>query len=254
VVRNGENIELPIKEGFIENFNYDMDDAPFLSLLAPFTVREILPNTPAEKAGIRPGDRISRVNGNTIVTTYDMRRVINADDDRDVTLEIERSIGNKTEIIKTSAIVPEGDGLGILTTRAINFTVKTNSLPEAVVKGTARCFNTVTVQIKAFNTIITGEIAHQRKLSGPIGITSAFGTHQWRLFWTITASLCIVGAFINLLPLPRTVFWNIIPIGYEALSGKRYPYALFRFTRKVGVVILILLMLLVFVGDILRLI
>jgi len=59
----------------------------------------------------------------------------------------------------------------------------------------------------------------------------------------------IVYALWNLLPLPKSALWEIIAMGYQAFTKKKYPHAAFKISSNIGWAIVIIAMVLNFLND-----
>jgi len=63
----------------------------------------VFPNSPAQQAGIRPGDRLTRINGQPIYTYRDVVRIISSrDPNSQVQLDIDRN-GRQQQLTATLA-------------------------------------------------------------------------------------------------------------------------------------------------------
>jgi len=65
------------------------------------------------------------------------------------------------------------------------------------------------------------------------------------------AAMCY--AFWNLLPLPRSAFWEAVALSYEALTKKKYPYRAFERSTALSWISIGILMVWIFVGDMIKL-
>jgi len=92
-----ENISVPEDIGTIMFTNGVM--RPFTPLVQPI-IDSIIPNSPAENAGLKSGDKIVRVNGNEIIKWQDFSELVKVNTSSNINIEIER----KNEII--SNIIP----------------------------------------------------------------------------------------------------------------------------------------------------
>ena len=73
------------------------------------------------------------------------------------------------------------------------------AMPAGVVKG----WNFLSDQIKAFGQIFRSKIKASESLGGFASIGKMFGNEwNWERFWTMTAILSLILAFMNLLPIP----------------------------------------------------
>ena len=250
ILREGTEIDVTLNPFTLEDFSEL--EMPYISLLAPFEIRKVLPGTPAESAGIMPGDMIAKVNDQPVIKIYDFEKALREDDDGRVILEVIR----QSETIKTEMTVETGYFTGFYIEEKINYEIKRNSLGESIQQGFVKPFAVVKAQVTTFFKIMSGSLVFKEShpIRGPIGMTNNPARHPWKRFWQVTGVLCIVTAFLNLLPLPNTVFWKAIPLLYETITRKEYPYRAYKATRIIGMIIVVLFMVWIFLVDIINLV
>lgn len=251
VERNGEEIELNIQNDALEEMS--TLGQPYISLLVPFEIREIHLNTSASKADLQRGDVIIEVNNESITAIGEYKEALARDEDGEVDLKVLRKNGNASDTIRTTASIDDTGGIGIYINEKIQYSIKTNSFAEAVALGTMKPFKIINIQIKSFMRMFSGDIVLTKSTSGPIKTPLEIFGNPWKRFWNLTGMLSVVTAFLNLLPFPRTVFWEIVPLGYEAITNEKISYSLFEKTKKIGFVIVLVLMVWIIGNDIFRL-
>jgi regulator of sigma E protease len=255
VLRNGEEVIVPIPSDFIEKFDKKDAIANFLLPRRYPVVDEVSPNTIASRIGLQKGDRIIEVQ-NKPITYHDELKEITTNFAGD-TLQFKIQRGNQVLEFKEyfkgiqyigffppNQIVPkEGE-------RTVAY-----SLGESLLLGPSRAFGVIVVQLKAFKKIFSGELSVKKSLSGPIGMAKAYGgTWDWERFWRMTGLLSMVLAFMNLLPIPALDGGYVMFLLYEMISGREPSEKFFENAIKVGMAILLLLMVFVFYNDIAKLI
>lgn len=244
--RDGKEIDLKIN-GALEKLN--TRNEYFILLDVPFEIMTVMPGQPADLAGIIPGDQIKKVNGKGIVKINDMMEAFAEDADGQVDLEIERKENNETKILMRSVTLNHEKKIGVQPKELIEYTIKENTLLEAVQKGTDRALSSLVVNIKASIKLTGGELNSRRKLSGPISITPVNNFY----FWTLTGFNAMWYAFWNLLPLPKSALWELIALGYEGIFRKKYSLKLFHATTTLSWIFLGALFVLIIVNDIIKL-
>jgi regulator of sigma E protease len=202
----------------------------FIALLAPFEVSVVSKGSPAEIAGIQQGDRIRKVNGTSITKFDEMSDIFKADDDGLVSLQIERRTQDSAVMIDTDVKLDYQARLGILPRELITYTPRQNSFGQAIIKGPSRAFASVALQIRAFTRLVAGSNDPRQSLSGPIGISQSLTLS----FWLATAVSGIWYAFYNLLPLPKSAFWEVIPLAYEGIASRKFSYTTFSKITDLG--------------------
>ncbi|HEY0433213.1 MAG TPA: RIP metalloprotease RseP [Chitinophagaceae bacterium] len=99
--------------------------------------------------------------------------------------------------------------------------------------------------IDQFKKILNPRTGAIKGLSGFKGIASIFPKYgwDWEAFWTITAFLSIVLAFMNLLPIPALDGGHVMFTLYEMVTRRRPSDKFLEYAQMVGMVLLLGLML-----------
>lgn len=250
VDRNGEIINIPIPNNFVDNFSRRKNQAQFIDPVVPFKVGKVLPNTPAELAGLQSGDLILKVDTIKIQFFHELQVALLAYKSKPIDILIDRNGEQKV----LTASVDENGKLGFQVDWLLEYKNQKFGFGESVVKGTAMAFNVVTMQLKGFKKMFSGEIDVSKSLSGPIGIAKEFGgTWDWLRFWTLTGLLSMVLAFMNILPIPALDGGHVILLTYEIITRRKPSDKFLEITQKIGIAILGSLMIYSVLNDVIRL-
>jgi regulator of sigma E protease len=256
ILRDSGEIKIGIK-GIPDRF---LKDNQFIFyLLVPFEVSEVVPNSPAEKAGIKPGDKITKVNEQPVIKYDEMSKAVMADEDGNATLEVERKGNDSVEVLTIDIIVNnekrwknypiKGWVLGIRPRELIDYSFKKNSFGQAIQKGTYAAFANLSSNIRACVKLINGMLRPRESLSGPIGVVH----YSEKSFWSLTGFYSMWYACWNLLPLPLAAFWEIIPLVYEGVTRKRYPFLAFRRSVNLSWLVILGFIVWTFIRDMIKL-
>ena len=114
------------------------------------------------------------------------------------------------------------------------------SLPAGVAKG----WETLIMNLKNFKLLFTSkEVKASESLGSFISIGNMFGEQwDWERFWSMTALLSIVLAFMNILPIPALDGGHVIFTLYEMISGRKPGEKFMEYAQMVGMILLLLLM------------
>ncbi|WP_373511743.1 RIP metalloprotease RseP [Persicitalea sp.] len=247
VERNGQRIDVDVPNGLIEKLSEPEQRGTFIRPIEPFTIGEIVPTTPADKAGLQAGDRIVAVNGQPTQYFHEFQDALEALKGKTATLGIQRDGGNLTIPVE----VTEEGTIGFQAKSGLNFTVVKYSFPEAVVAGTNEAFGVVYNNIKGFGKIFRGEVSASKALNGPIGIARMFGgVWDWGRFWFLTGLLSMILAFMNALPIPALDGGHSVILLYEMISGRKPSDAFLENAQKVGMVLLLGIMAFAIFNDV----
>jgi regulator of sigma E protease len=210
----------------------------------------IIPNYPAEKAGLLKGDKILSVNGVTTLNWASLSENIKANPVSEVTLTIDRD--GSLETIK---VTPREDGtIGIN-----NFGLEYENAYKQVKYGFIESlggginygYNVLTDYVKQFKYVFTSEGATQ--VGGFGAIANLFpGTWNWISFWHTTALISIILAFMNILPIPALDGGHVVFLIYEMATGRKPNEKVMEYAQMVGFILLITLVLFANGNDVYR--
>jgi len=279
VIRDGERINIDIPADFIEKLSDDRSGEMFVDALMPFVVDSVLEGSNADKGGLKSGDKIIAVDGKPIEYFHEFTgslpkmnirpqkqgfwesifapRQSTPEDENsagfEVDMKVERTVDGQVKTVHLTVPVNNYGKVGFIPKILLEPSRKTYSFWEAIPKGTEEAFSIITVQLKAFGKIFSGDVSASKSVSGPIGIAQFFGgTWNWVKFWRITGMLSMVLAFMNLLPIPALDGGHVVFLTYEMVSGRPPSDKFLEASQKVGMVLLLSLMVFAFGNDIFK--
>lgn len=254
VQRNGEAIVLNIREDFVAELaaHKNKDNALF-GLQVPFIVDTTVKDSPAEKAGIQAGDQIIGLNDALTPYFQQFQRLAAANPGQEVTVRLVRQEKDTLSIALTltdegkAGIFPKGPGFFFETER-LDY-----SLLQAIPAGFVRGWDFLSVQLKAFGQMFRGKIKASDSLGGFASIGQMFGSvWVWEHFWSMTAALSLILAFMNLLPIPALDGGHVMFLLFEVVTGRKPSDKVMEWATTAGFFILIALMLWANGLDVLR--
>lgn len=254
VMRDGQEIQIPIPGNFIESFNKKEALSTFVMYRVLPVIGEVVKGTVAEKAGLKAGDRIVEVYGTPVSYHDEVTSLLKKSTGDSISLKVQRE---GQSIVVNEAFTGTEKKIGFYPKNIDRKELEhiTYGFGQSLVQGPVRAFDVIFVQIKAFKKIFTGEISFRKSLSGPIGMAQAYGGEwDWERFWRMTGLLSMVLAFMNLLPIPALDGGYVMFLLYEMITGKEASEKFFETALKIGFAILIVLMVFVFYNDIAKLI
>ena len=217
--------------------------------MEPFTPRinavldSILPESPANQAGLLKGDYISSVNNKPIQYWDEFTNLVRNNPDA---TEMEITL-NRDGIMKTIKVTPGSDQkLGVyprgFTEDVINIRHNDYSFGESVSLGMSKAYWTLKDYMGQFKYVFTKKGA--TSLGGFITIGSIFPAKwNWQAFWSITALLSIMLGFMNLLPIPALDGGHVVFTLFEMVSGRKPSDKFLEYAQITGFIILISLLL-----------
>ncbi|MCL2435165.1 MAG: RIP metalloprotease RseP [Lentimicrobiaceae bacterium] len=216
----------------------------------PFVIEEVMSSSPAARAGLMRGDSLVGLDTLQIFTFADFQQEFRYVKNREVTLHFYRGDSLHSALV----VVGEDGTIGVKVNQFKYLQVVTDnfSFLESIPEGIREGVNTLTFYVKQFKRVFTKEGATQ--VGGFISIGNLFPkTWDWKHFWTMTALLSIVLAFMNILPIPVLDGGYILFILIEMITGKKPGDKFIGYANTVGLVLLIALMIYVNGLDVFRL-
>lgn len=216
-------------------------------------VGEIVPDMPAEAAGLQEGDVVKTINGDEVSTWDDLQSYIYKSPGETLVMEIDRDGEEITVTVVPNSVTDEatGDIYG-----QIGIKAPTEKSISAIVKGAVTQTVAVTVGvIQGVLMLVTGQIGIEG-LAGPVGIYQMTGEIVENGFTTLlkwTAFLSVNLGIMNLLPIPALDGGRLMFLGVEGVRGKPVSKTTEGFVHFIGFAILMLIMLVVTWNDIMRL-
>ena len=244
VNRDGNNVNLPIPAGLAEKLTkHENKGKGLYRVRMPHKVVSVKSKLPAGKAGIKVGDQIIGVNGESTYWLHEFSAAISTKPNQSVDLTVLR---NSTDTLNLKVELGEDSRLGIgnaLIEEFFDIQKQKYSLGQAMPKGWSMSVNFLTGQLKAFKQMFTGKIKATDSLGSVFSIANMFDPEwNWETFWRITAMLSILLGFFNLLPIPALDGGYVMFLIWEVITGKKPNDKFMEYATIVGFFILIALM------------
>jgi regulator of sigma E protease len=254
VERDGKLVDISIPNDFIEKLSDKKNARLFIEAREPFAVGEVKVGFPAEKAGLKAGDRIVGVNETPIQYFHELHESLIANRNKEIAMKVDR--GGQLVNLKVKVIEDEEGNavVGFKPKSLLNYTTINYTFGQALVKGTEQAFSVVFNTIKGFGKIFRGQVSPSKSLSGPIGIAqNLYGGHWvWQQFWGVTGLLSMALAFMNFLPIPALDGGHVMFLMYEIVSGRSPSDKFLEISQKIGMVLLLSLMVFAVFNDIFK--
>lgn len=243
VDRAGEIKEVPVPNELIDKV---ASKVPFIEPIMPFTVGQIMKDSPAEMAGLKEGDKIVKLDSTPITFFQQFQNELKKVPGKKVELMVER---NK-QLVKLTPTVSKESTLGFGALSSLTANTQKYNFGEAFGEGATEALSVIPNQIKGFSRIFKGHISAGNAVSGPVGLARYFGGYwDWERFWGLTGLLSMGLAFMNALPIPALDGGHVLVLLYEMITRRKPSEKFMERTQQVGTFILLTLMVLVLFND-----
>ena len=229
----------------------------------PPVAGEVQPGSAAAEAGIEPGDRVVSVDGNSISSFEELRRLVLVGLDEPLEMKVDRG-GMIIDIAVTPHIVEEVDADGNV--QKVGRLGIVSDGREFVKHGPVSAFASAvdqtwfitTATLKGVGQMITGA-RDTKDLTGPLGILkmsgdaakrgddlvdNALSLFNFMIFVSISLGL------INLFPVPMLDGGHLAFYAYEAVRGKPPSAKAMEFSFRIGLSLVLMLMIFATWNDI----
>lgn len=252
IERNGQQQDINFKEGFLSKV-MKQKKAAFILPRVPSIVAQVQDASGAAKAGMKIGDKITAVNGVPTPFYDNVKAEITANKGKTIKVTVDR----KGEVVELQGEVSKEGLFGfgtqsyaeILKTERVNY-----NFMAAVPAGIERAFATLGNYFKSMKMLFTSkEVKVKDSLGGFISIGKMFpDTFDWEHFWILTATISVILAFMNILPIPMLDGGYVVFLLYEMLRGKPVPDKVQQYAQSVGMFIILGLLLFANGMDVIR--
>jgi regulator of sigma E protease len=235
---------------------------PSLQDISP-EVGQVVEGTPAERAGLRPGDIFIEADDKPVSTWFDLVALVSKKPGEEMLFKIRRGEETLTASITPEAVTekgPQGEEvtigrIGIIKAGGDPFFAIEADGPLSALWGAAEATWKLSVLVfDVLGRLVIGTLS-VKTVGGPItivhesGKAAALGIAPYLFFMAfISTNLGI----INLFPIPILDGGHIVFLSYEAVARKPANEKVVAFAQRMGLAFLLMLIILVTYNDILR--
>ncbi len=213
-------------------------------------VGDVVKDSPAEKAGVKKGDKIVAINGFKVNSWYEIGKIINKTKGA-----IKVTINRDGNIIELKIVPEKKDGRRIIGIVApYSSIVKRYPFTKAIVRGFEKNIELVGLTFKVIGNLFTGKLS-LKVLGGPIQIAVVSGEAVKKglgEFLLLMAFISLQLGILNLLPVPVLDGGYVLFFLIEGIRGKPLSEKFIAISLQIGFLLLLLLMLIVTKNDIMR--
>ncbi len=230
-----------------------MNNPQMFSLALPTLVLQVPENSINVDANLEPGDIITKVGDDPVVTFQEVQNALQKYKSSNILVEVLRN-GEKVLVeVKCS----EEAKLEVHLQKdmsVLNFTHREYTLFSSFGAGFKKMTTSVSDYLKQLRLIITPKTEAYKSVGSIISIGSILPVvWNWRVVWEVCASLSIMLAVFNFIPIPGLDGGHILFTLYEMITRRKPSKAFLIRAQMIGMTLLMILVFLAISNDIVRL-
>ncbi|MFS4466481.1 RIP metalloprotease RseP [Maribacter sp. 2210JD10-5] len=251
IQRDGQTFEKEIPVDFIATLLEDEDKIRFITLRRPFFVGEIPDDSANKDSGLMAEDKIIAIEGREVKYFDEVKPLLEEFKSQKVELTVLRNDKQKLSIpvhISDTATVGFRPGLidtdamkdlGLLDIQKVKYSFL-ESIPAGIDKG----ISTLSGYVKQMKKIFNPSTGAYKGVGGFAAIGGLFpDAWNWPAFWSATAFISIILAFMNILPIPALDGGHVMFLLYEIVTGRKPSDKFLEYAQMIGFFLLIALLL-----------
>lgn len=248
VERDGAIVDIAIPDTFMAMLLREGNGFAFYRV--PFVAQKIMDGMPAAEAGLQADDRLLTIDGQSVYLTQAMKQIASHKNK-----SMEWSVLRGADTVKLT-VTPDVNGkVGVYMKSPYDLYEMVHveysfleSFPHAIKTAVEK----ITGYVSDFKYVFTPEGV--QSLGGFGSVASLFpDSFDFHAFWTITAFLSLVLAFMNFLPIPALDGGHILFVLIEIITRKKVSKEVLLKAQMIGVAFLLALMLFANLNDVFRL-
>ncbi|WP_303720490.1 RIP metalloprotease RseP [Malonomonas rubra] len=251
VERNGQLLKLELPAD-----NKSLEGMQALGLLPQQEARigDMADNMPAKLAGMQKGDLILQIGKHRITSWYDLRPIVQEVGNQSVPVVLERD--GQTVKVELTPEQRDGEGdylIGIAPKQATE--LKRFGFVDALQEGAKRTWELIELTVVFVQKLFSGSVS-TKNIGGPITVVQVAGQAAQTDLAAILSVLAFISiqlGILNLLPIPILDGGHILFNLIELIIRRPVSIRAREVAQQVGMAMLLMLMVLAFYNDIIRL-
>lgn len=222
-------------------------------------IGQVIADSPAQKAGLQAGDRITRVNDRKVNTWHDLVSYVRVHPDEtiqisfrrnDVLMHVPVTLGS-VNIREQKHVGQIGIAVQIPYEKNPYIKIEQRNPVTALRMSVTKVASVSYLTIKMILQMFTGQ-SEWENLNGPLSIAQSAGVSAmlgWVEYFRFLALISISIGVLNLLPIPMLDGGHLLYYALEAIRGKPLAERGMRISTSIGLAFLLLLMSVAFYND-----
>lgn len=240
IVRAGQNMDIPVPDGTISALIKRKGD-PLAYPKFPAVVDSVMKDAKFTSGALQKDDQIVALNGMPVGSFFELSDLKKNMKNKEVTLTV---IRNTTDTAQVKVKLDGNASIGFFfrqPQKFLNFAVKKYTFFESLPAGVAKGWSMLVMNVQNFKLLFTSkEVKASESLGSFLTIGNMFGAEwDWERFWSMTALLSIVLAFMNILPIPALDGGHVLFTLYEIITGRKPSDKFMEYAQMAGMILLL---------------
>lgn len=240
VIRDGKNVDVNVPTGTISQLIKRKGD-PLAYPKFPAVVESIGKEAKFTSGALQKDDQIIALNGQPVGSFPELSDLKKNMKNQEVTLTVLR---NKVDTAQVKVKLNENASIGFVyrqPDKFLKYDVIKYTFLESLPAGVAKGWSMLVMNVQNFKLLFTSkEVKASESLGSFLTIGNMFGAEwNWRLFWSMTALLSIVLAFMNILPIPALDGGHVLFTLYEIITGRKPSDKFMEYAQMAGMILLL---------------
>jgi len=229
----------------------------------PPLIDQVLPGKPADRAGLKAGDRIVAIDQTAVRSPADVATITNAKPGGDLVFRVSRDGTIFDAPLTAEAVDQGGRQVGIAGVRlrvdpaviaGLQVTVRYDPL-DALLQGARKTTELAVFTVQMLGRILVGD-ASVKNISGPLTMADFAGQSAQQGLLVFVGYLALISislGVLNLLPVPLLDGGHLLYYFAEIIKGSPVSDRAFEVGQRIGMAMLAMLMALALFNDVSRL-
>ncbi|WP_185863722.1 RIP metalloprotease RseP [Blattabacterium cuenoti] len=227
----------------------------FIQPRVPPIINYVVKNSKADKYGLKNNDEILAINSEFVLFSDQLKDILSKHKNENILMYINRN----GKLIQKEFFLDPKEFLGIFLKKFMDldqiflFEKKSYSFFESIPHGIEKSWDVLKNQIFFLKNVFHIETKAYKQIGSFFSIAKEFPSKwNWYIFWTLTATLSIWLAFLNLFPIPSLDGGYLLFIMIEMITRKKINEEIVERCTVYGFFIMSLMMMLIIIWDILK--
>lgn len=249
VMRGDSLVDIRLKNDILERVSAEQPKS-LMAVRSPFVVKDFVAGSVARGAGMQQGDSVVAINGVDMACYSEISRELARLADSNITIAYYRG----EELMSVSFTLPSDGKLGVQLQSPYETFEVTHidyNIWQAIPAGVKHGWNTMVTYVSSLKVLFTD--SGMQNLGGFGSLGSLFPREwNWFTFWSVTAFLAVILAFMNVIPIPGLDGGHILFTLWEMVTRRQPSEKFLTIAQNIGMFLLFALLIIANGNDLVR--